>query len=509
MKWLLILLLVPLVYAQPLNATGGSVSGVDVAADVQIWGGFYGSTSGSTSQLQVNGTSTGVSQADLLYSCTHDVVYFAPSSFSWSNLLPAVASDIDTFMGPSSTALQASSIFTDVETFTVNSQSYGLVAVDIGGWHTGILKDGTTPVFAVQIASGFGFDGSSIDYQTMLPSPYGTITTYTLYSDPSCQSSSSSSGSSGSGSPTPSRDRELSSGGSLFQGSLIEREPDNPTRIRPIDTAVSEVQDAIYDVVVAIDDIPTDTDLYSPEDIVAYKLQIKKIIEKINAYYVNETLDDQTLQELLDEIEIIYAQIPAAVIEVDSFTFEGDALLLERLSDPLISSIIAERLYTAEQKLDVLTRYDRADDVEVQIGVENYIVRFVDDSTTVQTIVRPVILTNMRQQNAQISFFIPTSVGQRDNMTIKPNDYTVFGNQHIVYKRDITQPEEFVLITPTFEAPLVEQMQFLVVVPSRIQIETQAPQTWTPFWITLRALLVVIVVFAVGWIFFSSRTTRK
>ncbi|MGM5488055.1 MAG: hypothetical protein ACQESG_03855 [Nanobdellota archaeon] len=158
-------------------AEGGASTEVNVTSpfsDVS-WGMVYGnmSSSGSTnvtigtgSLLQRNIPSFNPEQEHLIIASTKKDVNF-------SNLVPANASLIDTYLGVEASGPQSgSNTFTEranisltyiMETVSVVTNS------ETGVYRTALFSDGGTPVFVTKTVDGVGFDMRPWDFQLFLP----------------------------------------------------------------------------------------------------------------------------------------------------------------------------------------------------------------------------------------------------------------------------------------------------------------------------------------------------
>jgi len=167
--------------AQVEDAEGGNVTTMNLTATVSTdrWQGYYGNVSGSLALGM--GASTFYS-----FSAATALTVFASQNqtFDFTSLGAALAADIDTQWGYGTGNDQAADVFAGSERIgtTVDTAYCTLASSRLSG----IFDDGTPTdklnfAFGANISTGACFDGSTCDYEVMVPADAATGETYYFF----------------------------------------------------------------------------------------------------------------------------------------------------------------------------------------------------------------------------------------------------------------------------------------------------------------------------------------
>ncbi len=176
--------------SQTVDITGGNVTSVAVSGNALTsrWAGFYGTVSGSLTLTDAS--------AHKFYEWTVSdmngaVVYAANDTISdWSSLSAASVSNLPSYLQTSATDNATNTMNFTGTTFTSSSitvnnapyvQTYN--STEAGVFNTYALYSSTDSAYIMAgkvIDDGNGFDGSTLDYQLLVPAN-GSTTQYNFY----------------------------------------------------------------------------------------------------------------------------------------------------------------------------------------------------------------------------------------------------------------------------------------------------------------------------------------
>lgn len=173
-----------------------------------FWSGIYGAAvmvKGYTNPQSIVVSNCGMQSPNILFDClqpgmTHVIMASQVPSLSidWQSLQPALAEDVDNYLGITSTyTTSAARTFLDTETFQIGTNTYSVIGTRTkhGGNGTspfdmGVLKDGNgNLIFITHILENFtfGFNNNVYNYQMILPVTNNSNPTYYLFTDPNYQ----------------------------------------------------------------------------------------------------------------------------------------------------------------------------------------------------------------------------------------------------------------------------------------------------------------------------------
>lgn len=173
-----------------LNITGANQS-------TERWAGYLGNISSAGSLIILANDAT---PTDVFYNWSWDsaqggeVCAGTATSYTWASLEAAAATDLDSTWGFGDVSDDAEATFNDgTSTFEIGGASGSAPMADTGfsgGYETFLLED--TPgasaetdfLFCSNIsAAGTGYDGTTVDYELIVPTTYGAHETYYFYLD--------------------------------------------------------------------------------------------------------------------------------------------------------------------------------------------------------------------------------------------------------------------------------------------------------------------------------------
>ena len=175
------------------NITVLNITGVNQSTE--RWAGYLGNVSSVGSLIVL---ANDASPIDIFYNWTWDsaqggeVCAGTGTSYTWASLEAAAATDLDSTWGFGDVSDDAEATFDDgTGTFEIGGVSSTAPKADTGfedGYETFLLED--TPgasaetdfLFCSNIsAAGTGYDGSTVDYELIVPTSYGATETYYFY----------------------------------------------------------------------------------------------------------------------------------------------------------------------------------------------------------------------------------------------------------------------------------------------------------------------------------------
>ncbi len=175
---------------------GGNITVLNITGDQQSterWAGYLGNVSSASRIILANSDASSI-----FYNWTWDssqggeVCAGTDTSYTWASLAAAVDTNIDTAWGFGDVSDDAEATFDDGnKNFEIGGVTSTAPSADTGqsdGYYTIALTDnagGTSEtdfIFCTNITSGgTGYDGSTVDYEVIVPTSYGATETYYFY----------------------------------------------------------------------------------------------------------------------------------------------------------------------------------------------------------------------------------------------------------------------------------------------------------------------------------------
>ncbi len=170
---------------------GGDVTALNLDGNdsTQKWAGYYGNVTGN---LVLGFSNTSImfawswSQAD-----GGEVCVSTDANFGWATISTATNSSLNTVWDFGAASDNATATYTTFENFEIAGTALSDVetATDLQSWETGVLDDGSSAAendfaFCVKIdttGSATALDGSTADYQLMVPTTDTAAATETYY----------------------------------------------------------------------------------------------------------------------------------------------------------------------------------------------------------------------------------------------------------------------------------------------------------------------------------------
>ncbi|PIO06806.1 hypothetical protein COT47_02660, partial [Candidatus Woesearchaeota archaeon CG08_land_8_20_14_0_20_43_7] len=180
--------------ARVIHVGGGNMTSINISHTTAptTWQGLYGSMTSAVVPNSTNPPGGAIASFNIYSECpdnqTGEVYFSTVDPIDFASLVPAAASDIDTFLGVNpADKTSGTNVFTAMAVFEIYDSNMSLPSVTTnsgtGTYRTGILKQGSDIIFVANIQQdGQSFQGSTIDYQALIPIPGGV--TYYTFIDP-------------------------------------------------------------------------------------------------------------------------------------------------------------------------------------------------------------------------------------------------------------------------------------------------------------------------------------